>query len=170
MTLAVKFGIYTGIISVIWKYTEYKIGVTHDSFGGLAGFFPYFLLFIGIATTIYFQRRSEEFGIGNISFKDGARTGVIISLITGLFFAGYTMLHGLVLNPAYLQEYVGFVREALEEQHKSQAIIEQEIADIQNSGSIGKLMFASFTTTLVIGMVGSFIIAGLFKKESHQPH
>ena len=165
MKLAVQFGLITGIASCFWEHMEYVYDINHESFGGAAGFILYFILFAGIGIGIYYRRGSEEFGIGNLSFKEGARTGVIISLVAGVCLAAYAMLHGLVINPEYLQEYTSFVREALEKKGEPEAKILQEIAQIEKDGSVGALMFAKFTVTLVIGMVGTFIIAALMKRE-----
>ncbi|PCH86249.1 MAG: hypothetical protein COB88_08535 [Flavobacteriales bacterium] len=165
MKASVQIGLITGLIAGIWQHIEYLNGISHDSFGGVAGFIPYFILFAGIGAGIYYRRNSTEFGLGYLSFKEGARTGVMISLAAGFCLAVYAMLHGLVINPEYLNEYLDFVREALEKQNKTAEEIEVELADIRNSGSVGKLMFAKFSTTLIIGMVASFIIAALFKRD-----
>jgi len=53
----------------------------------------------------------------------------------------------------------------MEKDNKSTTEIEQEIAQMKSVKSVGKLMFGSFTITLIIGMVGSFIIAALMKKD-----
>jgi len=165
MKLAGQFGLFTGIVSALWQYAKYQHGFTNITLGGLAGFVPHFFLFIVIAVAIYSQRRSEEFGVGYISFKEAAKTGVIISMITGLCLAGYTMIYGLVINPTYLQDWADFVREGLEKQNKSLEVIEQQIAEIKSTGALGSLMFGAFTSSLVIGMIGSMIIAGIFKRE-----
>lgn len=169
MKLAIRYGLITGGVSVIWNHIEYVAGISHSSFGGIAGFLPYFLLFAGIGVGIYFQRRSEEFGLGILTFREGARTGVVISLVTGLFLAGYSMLYGLVINPFYLQEYLDFVRESLEAVNETPAQIERQIADIKKDGSVGQLMFSKFMITLIIGIVGSFLIAATLKKERSGP-
>ena len=54
----------------------------------------------------------------------------------------------------------------MEKDNKDATEIEQAIAQMKSAKSVGKLMFGSFTVTLIIGMVGSFIIAALLKKES----
>ena len=168
MKLPIKFGLITGLASVVWKYIEYTTGMTHSSLGGVAGFIPYFILFIGIAIGIFLHRASNEYRIGIISFKNAARTGVIISMVAGLGVAGYTMFHCLVINPAYLQDYLDFVQIALEKENASAADIAKELAELKRTGTVSKLMFAAFTTTLVIGMIGTFMIAAIFKKEPEQ--
>ncbi|MBL4752648.1 MAG: DUF4199 domain-containing protein [Flavobacteriales bacterium] len=165
MKPVIQFGLFSGIVSAIWQYAKYQHGLTNINLGGLAGFVPHLFLFVVIAVAVYYQRSSAEFGVGNVPFKEAAKTGVYISIITGLCLAGYTMLYGLVINPTYLQEWADFVREGLEKQHKSQDIIEQQIAEINSTGALGSLMFGAFTTSLVIGMIGSMIIAGLLKRE-----
>ena len=165
MKLAAQFGLITGVCIGIWTHFEYIYGVNHNSFGGLAGFIPHLMLFAGIGIGIFLLRSSSEFGLGCLSFKDGARAGVVISLITGLCLAVYAMLHGLVINPDYLLEYIAFMKESMEEANLSGDVIDQEIAKIKEDGTVGRLMFSKFTVTLVIGMVGSFIIAGMLKKE-----
>ena len=53
----------------------------------------------------------------------------------------------------------------MEKAKKSATEIKQAIAKMKSDGSVGNLMFWSFTRILVIGMVGSFIIAALLEKE-----
>jgi len=163
--LAIQFGLFTGIASSFWMYLKYVNSIDNSSFGGTAAYFPYFILFTGIGMGIYFRRSAEEFGQGLISFKEGAGTGVVISLITGLTLAAYAMVHFLVIHPEYLQEASESLRAAMEKDNKSTTEIEQEIAQMKSVKSVGKLMFGSFTITLIIGMVGSFIIAALMKKD-----
>jgi hypothetical protein len=165
MKTVVQFGLFTGIASSLWMYLKYVNSIDNASFGGAAVYIPFLILFTGIGIGIYFRRSAEEFGQGFISFKEGARTGVIISLIAGLTLAAYAMVHFLVVSPEYLQEASESLRAAMEKDKKSATEIAQEIAQMKNDKSVGRLMFEWFTRILVIGMVGSFIIAALLKKE-----
>ena len=53
----------------------------------------------------------------------------------------------------------------MEKAGKTAPEIEEEIASLQSDKSVGKLMFGSFTMTLIIGMVASFLFAAVLKKE-----
>lgn len=165
MKLAIKFGLIAGLVSSLWTFIGFLQGFNQESLGGLAGVLPFIILYIGIATGIYFQRKSDEFGPGILSFKEAARTGVIISLVAGICLAGYSMLSGLVINPSYLEDYMALVREVLEKQSTPIDEIERELADIKSSFTVGQLMFSKFMITLLIGMAGAFIMAGLLKND-----
>ena len=165
MKSAIQFGLFTGIASSLWMYLKFAYSISNAAFGGVAAYLPFLILFLGIGTGIYFRRHSVEFGPGFLSFKEGARAGVVISLIAGLTLATYAMVHFLAVHPGYLQEASDTLRAAMEKDNKDATEIEQAIAQMKSAKSVGKLMFGSFTVTLIIGMVGSFIIAALLKKE-----
>jgi len=169
LKLAVGFGLITGIVVNLWRYLSYINEDIREAFGGVGGAVPFILLFVGIAVGIYFQRRSEHFGVGLLSFKEGAKTGVLISVIAGLCSAAFLMFLYTVINPDYMQEAAQGIRDVMGAQNKSPQEIEQAIQDMKNSGKLGNFMFAIFSITLVIGMVGSFLIAALLKKEYVRP-
>ena len=163
MKLAIQLGLYTGIASSLWMYLKYALD--NPSLGGINVYMPFIILFSGIGIGIYFEKKSGKFGKDLLPFKEGARVGVLISLIAGFILAGYAMFHFLVVHPEYLQEAAESVRVAMEKAGKTAPEIEEEIASLQSDKSVGKLMFGSFTMTLIIGMVASFLFAAVLKKE-----
>lgn len=163
MKPAIQLGVVTGVASSLWMYLKYALD--NPSLGGINPSMPFLILFTGIGVGIFLHKKSNEFGPGILPFKEGAKTGVLISVIAGFILAGYAMLHFLVVHPEYLQEASESLRTTMEEANKTASEIEKEIANLQSTRSVGKLMFGSFTITLIIGMVASFLIAAVLKKE-----
>ena len=165
MKLAIKFGLMTGAITVLWRYLNHLQLFESTVLAGLDGIFPFVILFGGIGAGIFFHRRSDEFGAGLLSFKEGAKTGVIISVIVGLCLAGFAMFFYTVINPDYIQEAEQGLRQAMADGNRDAAEIEKKVAEMKDSGNLGNLMFGIFTINLVIGIAASSILAAILKKE-----
>lgn len=149
----------------MWRFLSSIESLGLNSLGSLGGLIPFVILFSGIGFGIYFHRRSDDFGAGFISFKDGTKTGVIISVITGLCVAAFAMFFYTIVNPDYVQEAEAGLRAAMELENKDAAEIEKKVTEMKSSGKLGNLMFGIFTITLVIGIAASSIIAGLLKRD-----
>jgi len=167
-TLPLKYGIFTGSAAVSWKLAEYYLNLNVNTIGAWAGFIPYFVLLIGVFIGILTQRLNKKSGAGLLDFKQGARTGVVISLVTGIILAIFGFVYCRFINPEFLEQYLAMTKDLMLKDKQPAEIIEKEMQMIKDSASLGRLMFRSFTTSLFIGMLGSFIFAAILKKEAKE--
>ncbi len=166
--LPLKYGILTGSAAVSWKLAEYYLNLNSSTIGAWAGFIPYFILLIGVFIGILAQRHAEESGAGLLDFKQGARTGVVISLVTGIILAIFGFVYCSFINPEFLEQYLAMTKDLMIKDKQPAEVIEKEMQLIRDSASLGRLMFRSFTTSLFIGMLGSFVFAAILKKEARE--
>ena len=168
MNLPLKYGILTGLAAVLWKLGEYYLNLNSNTIGAWAGFIPYFILFIGVFIGILAQKRDDISGAGLLEFKQGARTGVVISLVTGIIIAIFGFVYCRFINPEFLEQHLAMTKDLMLKDKRPAEIIEKEMQMIKDSASVGRLMFRSFTTSLFIGMIVSFILAAILKKEAKE--
>lgn len=165
MSIALKYGILTGISAVLWKLAEFYLNLNTNTLGVWAGFIPYIILFAGIFIGNIAQKIDKQSGAGLLDFKQGARTGVVISLITGITLSIFGFVYCNFINPDFLDQYLTLSKMQMINDKQPVEVIEKEMKMIKDSASVWRLMFRSFTKSLFIGIVGSFIFAAIMKKD-----
>ena len=95
---AKKFALGTLAVSVIWILFEHMMGynTTRNDIGQYTRMFPMIFFWVMLVVAIYYKRR----GNGNtLTFSEGFRTGLVMTLIYSLGFTIAIILYQKFLNP-----------------------------------------------------------------------
>ena len=95
---AKKFALGTLAVSIIWILFEHLMGynTTRNDIGQYTRMFPMIFFWIMLVIAIYYKRR----GLGNtLTFAEGFRTGLVMTLIYSLGFTIAIILYQKFLNP-----------------------------------------------------------------------
>ena len=95
---AKKFALGTLAVSIIWILFEHLMGynTTRNDIGQYTRMFPMVFFWVMLVAAIYYKRR----GHGNtLTFSEGFRTGLVMTLIFSLGFTIAIILYQKFLNP-----------------------------------------------------------------------
>ncbi|HYV93133.1 MAG TPA: DUF4199 domain-containing protein [Chitinophagales bacterium] len=151
---AKKFALGTLAVSVIWILFEHLMGynTTRNDVGQYTRLFPVIFFWIMLVVAIYYRRR----GNGNtLTFSEGFRTGLIMTLI---YCAGFTIviiLYNQYLNPEYYPMLKDFTMKQLQERQASQTTIDAKMKELEMTQSgtpLSYLLLFVFSSVWGIGI------------------
>ena len=164
--IAVKYGVYALIITVIWTLIEHFLGyntTNHETgqYARMIGSFVFWLMIIfGIAAVRKQQGNVMTFGQG---FKAGSTISVIYALGVSIWYA----IYGEVINTQYKPTLMAFERSKLDAVHASPDIIAAKMkeVDLSTGGSVISYVFL-FIFMSISGIVIAAITSLLLKRKS----
>ena len=165
---AVKFALGSLAVTIAWILFEHLMGynTTRHDIGQYTRLVPVIFFWIMIVVAIYYTRR----GYGNsLTFREGFRTGLIMTLIYCAGFAIVIMLYQQFLNPNYLQTLKDFTLEQMRSEDATQEAIDEKMKelDFTYSGSaLSYLLVFVFTSIWGIGITA--IASLLLMKKQRQ--
>lgn len=158
-TVAVRYGLLTGIVSIIYSFTLIATGlITNSALGLLA-----FAIFVG--GIILAQRTFRASNGGFMSYSEGLGIGVLVSLISGVLSTAFNYIYREFIDPGSVQRITDLMRAKLEEPGTlSDEQIDQTIALSQKlqTGPIG--IVSGIVGAVVIGLILSLIISAIMKR------
>lgn len=162
---AVIFAILTLAISTIWILACHMLGynTTRHDIGQYTRMFPMIFFWLMIIGAIYYQRRKH----GHVlSFSEGFKTGLVMTLI---YCAGFTIviiLYQQFLNPEYHDTLKAFTLKTLQEKGAAQQEIDEKLKQLEMSAggsAISYLLLFIFSSIWGIGI--SAIAALLLRRQ-----
>jgi hypothetical protein len=167
MNSELKFGIISGITFCLCVLLEFFSGIHNSKMEVaqytemIAGFIPWIFIFIGI------RYRKTMIQNGKLTFGEGVRAGMIISLISSIIISTFLYLYVNLINTGYNNAKLAFLNAQLVNAKLPPEILKQQMAGNASmySGSFGShlslmVMFAS------IGIVISAIISLLLRSKT----
>lgn len=160
---------YTGIASSLWLLGSFSIVVWLDAhifhadipatqvraYGGL---FSILILVIGIYLGMKAVKKENAM---NISYGQAVKTGILISVITGIIVALFSFLYCTVLNPGYADFMVSETQKAMVNAHASANEINDKLISVKKQFSTGSQVMQALVGQIAVGSISSLII-GLF--------
>lgn len=136
---------------------------------GLGEVIGYTSMVLGLLV-VYFGIRYERDQVlgGSITFGKALRVGLAISAMAALAFALVDTLYITLLEPDFMQHYLGYTVEQMRAQGHSEADIAQVTAQYaMMKGPVGIVFNAviMFLTVMLIGLIETLISALMLRRE-----
>jgi len=164
-----RSGLYTGIVSSLWLLGSFSIVVWLNAhifhldipatqvraYGGL---FSILILVIGIYLGLKAVKKESAM---HITYGQAVKTGILISVITGIIVALFGFLYCTVINPGYADFMVSETQKAMMRAHASANEINDKLISVKKQFSTGSQVMQALVGQIVVGSISSLII-GLF--------
>lgn len=170
--VVIKYGLIAGIILVLMIATMMAMmGDSNDFekgelFGYLFSIAAYAMIFLGIR-----EYRDKHSG-GSITFNQGFRTGILITLIASLFYVAGWMLYFNFIDDTFIEKYTSYFLEKLNASGKTPAEIENEkVSFLKNMENYkNPLVMAMYTMLEIfpIGLVVTILCSFLMRRARNQ--
>lgn len=170
MKPAIKFGTGTGLASGIWALCTFAIigwlfhllhiTVPAAHIRAYGGLFSILILVTGIYLGMQAVKKNNE---QLISYGLAVKTGIVISVITGIVVALFSYLYCTVINPGYQAFMVSETEKALQTAKASPAVISRQLASAKNEFSTTSQVMMALIGQIVVGSIASLVI-GLFMR------
>lgn len=157
-----RYGMYAALLIVVLaavnlfivaKYADYT---TQEVAGYLAIVLSMIFVFLGI------RQYRDKVNAGNLSFGEGLKIGLLITLVPAVFFGLFDMLYTEVLNPSWKDDYYNHYTQQLRTSLPADQL-ESELQKLEKQReTYGKPIFLfiiMFLTVFIIGMITSIISA-----------
>src|SRR5436189_5650371 len=116
MNNEIKYGLYSGLAFSIWVMMEFTTGL-HNNHMDVAQysemcamFIPWIFIFTGI------RNRKNSLQNGRLSFGEGVRAGLLISLVSSCLIAGFLYVYVNAINTGYSFARLDFIQSKLLEE------------------------------------------------------
>lgn len=162
MKTEIKYGLYTGLGICLWTLAEHVLGFNSTRFqiGQFTRVFGIILPIVMITLGIRDKRNIDL--KGRLELKEGVKSGVWISVISGAITAIFFLIYGSVINPEYLDRLMIFEKSKM----IGQGIPENEIGPkleamrTMNTFPVQPLfqLFGSIISGLAISIIGSSML------------
>jgi hypothetical protein len=166
MSRELRYGLYGGLLTVLWMSLGYYLGWEKSEMGAYAPFVSLIVLTVTIYITVLFKREKDLSGA--ITFKEAFVAGVSASFVIGLMVGSFLLLYSQYINPGLVNE---MMKEA-EDYYKGRPDVTQEQID-QAKDSV-KAMYSPFGqltygigTTMLVGALISLVCAAIMKKSGN---
>jgi hypothetical protein len=169
MKPTLKFGLITGMISIIWLYGSFTLftwlsgkygwDIKVSNIRGIAG-----LLSIPIqAIGIYMAMQNVKQITGSLTYGQAVKTGLIVAITIAIIVAIFGFLYSTVINTGYTEFMVHDAQKAMIAKGESQQDISQASIAVRKEFSAGMQVIQALIGQFVTGTIMSLII-GLFIK------
>ncbi|MBP6660852.1 MAG: DUF4199 domain-containing protein [Chitinophagales bacterium] len=157
---AIKFGIITGLVSIILSLVFYFINVEYDSWSRYVSILiSMILVFIGV------KNIAAENANKLISFVSLFKAGMLITLILAIISIVYFFIYTNFINTDFMDGLMQVQKEQMADKGLSEEKIETAMEMAQKFSSPIFMTITSFFTFIVIGAISSAIGAAIYKKE-----
>jgi hypothetical protein len=174
MKPSIKFGLYTGILLGVWTISCFSIvswlnhsmnlSIPARKIRAYSGLFSIVILVVGVYLAIKEAKRSN----GNqIRYAEAVKTGVIVSVITGVVVAFFSYLYCTVINPGYADHMVKEAEQAMVAAHDTTEKISQQLTKVKQEFSTSSQVIMALAGQIIVGSICSLII-GIFVRSKKQ--
>ena len=165
----IKYGLWTGTISGLWGIGCFTIvgwmntaffhqSIPATEIRSYSGLFSILILVVGIYLGMREVKRKND---DALSYGVAVKTGIIISLITGVVVCLFTLLYCNVINPGYADFMVKDTGKALAAAGKAPEEISRRLEGVRKEFTTGAQMMMALVGQTVVGSIVSLIL-GLF--------
>jgi len=154
MQVAMKWGLYTGVILVIFDLILYLLGMKSADGSNPIQYLGFVLMIAMLVMGIKAYRDANN----TMSYGQGLGTGVLTSLVAGLIVAVYTYLFMTVIAPEFMDSAMDAMRDQWEDQGLGDEEIEAAEGMVSMFMSPGIMSFLSILSYgLMLQIIGLII-------------
>ena len=164
-----KYGLLNSAGICLWVLLEYALGfhTTKMAIGQYTGYFsniiPITMLFLAI------RERRDKFNGGTLTFGQGMKTGILISLITAVIATIFMYFYYTAINPHFVELGIEFEKNKLIQSGMSEADIAARLESMKAMYGLPFQLGAILVLTPVVGSVYSAIISAILRRKPARP-
>jgi len=172
MKPSVKSGLYTGLLSGLWVLSCFTIVSWFNSslhleipawrIRAYSGLFSIIILVVGIYLGIREAKRQNG---SQITYGGAIKTGVIVSIITGVLVALFSFLYCTVINPGYAAYMAKEAEKAMVAAHDSPEKISRQLDKVKQDFSTSSQVVMTLVGQIVVGTISSLIIGKFIRNK-----
>ncbi len=166
-----RSGLLTGLVSSVWllgSFTTvvwlnqhvFHADIPATQIRAYGGLFSIIILVIGIYLGI---RAVKQKNAWQITYGQAVKTGILISVITGIIVALFGFLYCTVINPGYADFMVSETEKAMAAAHASPEAISEKLIAVKKQFSTSSQVIQALAGQIVVGSICSLIL-GLFMR------
>lgn len=168
MSITMKWGLITGMVYVIFSLINNMLGLQDAGGFSAKAVLSNAALFGATLFTIYLgvKEARDTDGGGYMTFGQGFKSGMAISLITALIASVFTFIYLKFIDPGFLDKIMAMTQDQWEKQGMSEEQIEaaQKYSGfMMNAWAFSLIMIVS---VLFWGLIKSLIAAAILKNEA----
>jgi len=157
--VAVKWGLISGIISIVLFLITYFGGLMGDSWVGWIG--PVIM----IALVYLAHKEFKDQGNGFMSYGQGLGLGTLMGLVSGLVSSVFSYIYIKFINPDYLVELLDISRAQMEDSGQGEDQIEVAMEMVEKFMSAEMTAGMSLLGAVFIGFVVALIVSAITKNN-----
>ena len=163
INLGIKLGLAAGIINCIaWYAIANSLGYYSFAIEQYRYYTTLLLLLIGIAISIYFERKNKG---GFIEFKEAAKCGILYSLALSLILAVFNYIYYSFIIPDAVDYFVSEARKSMIAGKVKEENIIKSLETVESYFGF----FRMFMSTLIMGVILSLIGSAILRKKNPHP-
>ncbi len=159
----VLYGIISGALVCGFVLVEYFLGF-HTTKIGQGKYLSYFGVVIPITIIVIAILYKKKNGDGYLDPKDGMKTGIIISLITGIITTFFMMLYNSYINPEFFNIAMDYQTKLFKEAGKTPEEITAILEQYKANQKLSAQLVSGLIGTPLMGMLPSLIITMILRK------
>jgi len=163
--IALNYGIYLGVISILIGVIRYALGMQYDHdmvFGILSFIIMIVLVVLGI-------KKYKEANGGFLTLGQGLKTGIAISLIGAVIGILYAIIFLTFIEPEFMATKFEMARQKMmENPNMTEEVIDQSIEMQKKFSSPGMIAAFGLLWNLFLGFVISLIASAIMQKKENE--
>ncbi|MGV3640115.1 MAG: DUF4199 domain-containing protein [Adhaeribacter sp.] len=158
MSVALRYGLLTGFVSVIFSLVLYVTGLSENKLVSALGFI---ILIAGIVMAHQYYKKENG---GYMTYGQGLGIGSLLSVIVGVMSGIFVYIYIKFIDSAYLERIRDMQMAELEKRNMSEEQMEQAMAVTDKLMGAEMMVVWSIVGSLLMGFLFSLIIAALTKR------
>ncbi|SDM62764.1 Protein of unknown function [Catalinimonas alkaloidigena] len=154
-----RYGLIVGIIMAIYSVVLQLTSLAQNTALGLIS---WAILIGGIFWAVRDYRTQHG---GFMSFGEGTKTGVMVSVIAGLFTSVFSYVYFKFIDPTALEKIRDLQITQMEDRGMSDAEIEQAMSFAGVFTSPGGIAIMGILMMVIFGLIIALIVSAIMKKE-----
>lgn len=161
------YGISSGLAVCAFVFVQYLLGYHSDKIGDsrIINYFGMLIPITFISIGIIQKKKAQE---GWLELKDGMKTGILITFITGIITTVFMLIYNKYINPEFINVAMAYENKLLTEAGKKPEEIAAIIEQFKAGQALSAQLFSGLVGTPLMGMIPTLIITLILRKSRNQ--
>lgn len=162
MKPTIKYGLLSGILSGSWMFIQYMTAIYQYSYGTIAGYLFYVVLFFCIFMGV--KETRDNYYNGSLDIKGSVANGLQVAAISAIVHALFTYLFWIWVPSDFYQYLAQTIEKIGKELNKSPEQIAEQIQQLKENTKPFKQATLTIFNTMLPGIFSSILFAFILKK------
>lgn len=167
MKIETKYGLIAGLGICAWTMMEYLIGFHTDlekmDMGQYSGYFSAIIPIVAFTLGIRCKKHTDF--NGTLTFKQGIRAGLVITLITAAIISVFFLIYYTLINSDWMTIGYKFEKNKLINEGLSDGQIAEHLTQFKEMYSLPAIVSGAFFGTIVQGGLLTLIITLILRTK-----
>ncbi|MCB0496731.1 MAG: DUF4199 domain-containing protein [Cyclobacteriaceae bacterium] len=157
--VAIKWGLISGILSIVVFLVVYFAGMMGNSWIGLVS------AVITVVLMVLAHKEFKESGNGYMSYGQGLGLGTLMVTIGSVISALFSYIYIKFINTGYIQEVLDMSRAKMEDQGQSDAQIDAAMGYVEKFTTPEMTLIMGLVFGILFGFIIALIVSAITKKN-----